>query len=163
MKPQNKRKIVNDPVYGFINIPHSIVFDLIEHRYFQRLRYIRQLGLTGLVYPGAVHSRFQHALGAMHLMGLAIEVLRQKGHEISDAEAEAANIAILLHDIGHGPFSHALEFSIVSGVSHEKLSVLIMEQMNRDFGGKLDLAIELFSQQYPKISASISFEPIRYG
>ncbi|HOE04761.1 MAG TPA: HD domain-containing protein [Bacteroidales bacterium] len=150
MDSHAKNKIVNDPVYGFINIPHGIVYDLIEHRYFQRLRYIRQLGLTGLVYPGAVHTRFQHALGAMHLMGLAIDVLRHKGHSISDAEAEAALVAILLHDIGHGPFSHALEFSIVPGVSHEKLSVMMMEQMNRDFDGKLELAIRLFSQQYPK-------------
>ncbi|HPG72739.1 MAG TPA: HD domain-containing protein, partial [Bacteroidales bacterium] len=109
MKTLNKKKIVNDPVYGFINIPHSIVFDLIEHSYFQRLRRIRQLGMTELVYPGAVHSRFQHALGAMHLMTLAIEVLKQKGNAITDEEAEAACIAILLHDIGHGPFSHALE------------------------------------------------------
>ncbi len=150
MKTQNKKKIINDPVYGFINIPSRIIFDIIEHPYFQRLRYIKQLGLTGLVYPGAVHTRFQHALGAMHLMGLAIDVLRQKGHKISEEEAEAANIAILLHDIGHGPFSHALEFSIAQGYSHEKMSAIIIEKLNQEFNGKLNLALELFNQTYHK-------------
>jgi HD superfamily phosphohydrolase len=115
----NKKKIINDPVYGFISIPTELVFDLIEHRYFQRLRYIKQLGMTHLVYPGALHTRFHHAIGAMHLMGMAIEVLRNKGYAISREEEEAVIIAILLHDIGHGPFSHALEEVIVEDISHE--------------------------------------------
>jgi len=146
----NKRKIVNDPVYGFINIPNSIVYDLIEHPYFQRLRRIKQLGLTNLVYPGAFHTRFQHALGAMHLTTLAIEVLRQKGHVISDEEAEAALIAILLHDIGHGPYSHALEYCIIPGISHEELSLAIMNELNTVFNGRLSLAIDLFQGKYHK-------------
>ncbi len=159
---------MNDPVYGFINIPHSIVFDLIEHSYFQRLRRIRQLGMTELVYPGAVHSRFQHALGAMHLMTLAIEVLKQKGNAITDEEAEAACIAILLHDIGHGPFSHALESNIVSGVSHEQLSLLLMQQINSEFNNKLQLAIELFRGKYHKkflhqlISSQLDMDRLDY-
>lgn len=168
MKTLNKKKIVNDPVYGFINIPHSIVFDLIEHSYFQRLRRIRQLGMTELVYPGAVHSRFQHALGAMHLMTLAIEVLKQKGNAIPDEEAEAACIAILLHDIGHGPFSHALESNIVSGVSHEQLSLLLMQKINSEFNNKLQLAIELFRGKYHKkflhqlISSQLDMDRLDY-
>ena len=117
----NKLKIVNDPIYGFITIPYEIVFDIIEHPYYQRLRRIKQLGLTSLVYPGALHTRFHHAMGAMYLMGEAIEVLRAKGIEINDAEAEGVTLAILLHDIGHGPFSHALETSIVNGISHEDI------------------------------------------
>jgi len=112
----NKKKIINDPVYGFISIPTDLIFDLIEHPYFQRLRYIKQLGMTHLVYPGALHTRFHHALGALHLMGLAVETLRYKGQIITGAEEEAVSIAILLHDVGHGPFSHALEQVIVSGV-----------------------------------------------
>ncbi|WP_449435753.1 HD domain-containing protein [Pedobacter steynii] len=131
----NKKKIINDPVYGFINIPSEIVFDLISHPYFQRLRYIKQLGMTHLVYPGALHTRFHHALGAMHLMGLAIEILRSKGHKINSEEEEAATIAILLHDIGHGPFSHALEYSLAHGIKHEDISMLIMEKLNAEFGG----------------------------
>ncbi len=145
-----KRKIFNDPVYGFVTVPSELVFRLIDHPYFQRLRRIRQLGLTNLVYPGALHTRFHHAMGAMHLMDQAIEVIRSKGHTITDAEAEAANIAILLHDIGHGPFSHALENSIVHHVTHEDISGLIMDRLNVELGGKLDLAIKIFRNQYKK-------------
>lgn len=143
-------KIINDPLYGFITIPFELVFKLIEHPYFQRLRRIRQLGMTHLVYPGAHHTRFHHALGAMHLMGAAIEVLRSKGHTISVEEAEAVSIAILLHDIGHGPFSHALEDSIVPGIKHEELSKLFMDRLNEEFGGALTLAITIFQNEYPK-------------
>lgn len=146
----NKRKIVNDPVYGFINIPYAILYDLIEHPYFQRLRRIQQLGLTNYVYPGANHTRFQHALGAVHLMEQAIAVLRSKNQEITEDEAEGVMIAILLHDIGHGPFSHALESSIVPDVSHEKMSLLFMLELNRQFDGRLSLAIEIFRNQYHK-------------
>ena len=133
----NKRKIINDPVYGFINIPGDFIFDLIEHPWFQRLRNIKQLGLTSFVYPGANHSRFQHCLGAMHLMDQAITTLRSKGVEISREEEEAAIIAILLHDTGHGPFSHALENSIITGISHEDLSLLLMKKLNETFNGRL--------------------------
>jgi len=146
----NKRKIVNDPVYGFINIPYPILYDLIEHRYFQRLRRIQQLGLTNYVYPGANHTRFQHGLGALYLMEQAIAVLRSKGEDITEEEAEGVMIAILLHDIGHGPFSHALENSIVSDVSHEKLSLLFMKELNRQFNGQLNIAIEIFQNRYHK-------------
>ena len=146
----NKHKIINDPVYGFIKLPYNIVFDLIEHRYFQRLRRIRQLGMTHYVYPGANHTRFQHAIGAMHLMGLAIDVIRSKGHEISEVEAEAVTIAILLHDIGHGPFSHSLEHSLIKGVSHEKVGLMFMEMLNKEFNGKLSTAIQIFQNKYPK-------------
>ena len=140
----NKKKIINDPVYGFISIPTDLLFDLIEHPYFQRLRYIKQLGMTHLVYPGALHTRFHHALGAMHLMGMAIESLRNKDLEISEEEEEAVTIAILLHDIGHGPFSHALEDSIVTGISHEDISSLLMEKLNDQFHGRLSMAISIF-------------------
>jgi len=146
----NKKKIINDPVYGFISIPSAIIFDLISHPYFQRLRYIKQLGMTHLVYPGALHTRFHHALGAMHLMSLAIEVLKGKGHSITPEEEEAATIAILLHDIGHGPFSHALEHSLVEGIKHEDISMFIMEQLNREFDGKLTFAIDIFRGRYHK-------------
>jgi len=146
----NKKKIINDPVYGFINIPSELIFDLISHPFFQRLRYIKQLGMTHLVYPGALHTRFHHALGAMHLMSLAIEILRSKGHDITKTEEEAATVAILLHDIGHGPFSHALEHSLVKGIHHEDISMLIMEKLNREFKGKLSTAIEIFTGKYPK-------------
>ena len=146
----NQLKIVNDPIYGFIRLPSERVFLLIEHPYFQRLRRIRQLGMTHLVYPGALHTRFHHALGAMHLMGEAVEVLRSKGHLISAEEAEAVTIAILLHDIGHGPFSHALEDSIVPGIRHEELSSLFMDRLNRDFDSALQLALTIFRDQYPK-------------
>lgn len=146
----NRRKIVNDPVYGFVTIQSELLFQLIEHPLFQRLRRIRQLGLTSLVYPGALHTRFHHALGSMHLMTEAIETLKLKGIEISDTEAESAQIAILLHDIGHGPFSHSLEHSIVKGMTHEDLSVLIMHKLNHEFNGKLDLAISIFQNSYHK-------------
>jgi len=144
----NKRKIINDPVYGFINIPGDFIFDLIEHPWFQRLRNIRQLGLTSFVYPGAVHSRFQHCLGALHLMDNALRTLKDKGVEITTEEEEAVLIAILLHDAGHGPFSHALETSIINGISHEDLSLLMMKKLNETYNGKLDLAIEIFKGTY---------------
>lgn len=150
MTIHNKRKIINDPVYGFITIPNDLIFDLIEHPYFQRLRRIKQLGLTGLVYPGAIHTRFQHALGAMHLMMQAVEVLRLKGIEISHEEEQATIIAILLHDIGHGPFSHALENSIVHNMNHEMLTLLFFEELNTQFEGQLTLAIDIFKNQYSK-------------
>ncbi len=146
----NKKKIINDPVYGFITIPSELVYDLIQHPYVQRLRYIKQLGMTHLVYPGALHTRFHHALGAMHIMGLAVETIRSKGQAISHEEEEAVIIAILLHDIGHGPFSHALEHTIVEGVSHEHISALLMNNLNRQFGGRLSLAMEVFNNRYPK-------------
>jgi uncharacterized protein len=146
----NKRKIINDPVYGFISIPGDFVFDLIEHPWFQRLRNIKQLGLTSFVYPGATHSRFQHGLGALHLMNMAIATLRSKGALISAAEEEATLIAILLHDSGHGPFSHALENSIISGISHEDISLLLMRKLNEQFYGRLDLAIEIFTGTYSR-------------
>ena len=146
----NKLKIINDPVYGFINLPFEIIFDLIEHPWFQRLRRIQQLGFTNLVYPGAIHTRFHHALGAMHLMTQAINVLRSKGISISDTEAVGVTIAILLHDVGHGPFSHALEKSIVKNTDHEELSLLFMQQLNEQFDGKLSMAIEIFKNEYPK-------------
>jgi len=144
----NKRKIINDPVYGFINIPGDFIFDLIEHPWFQRLRNIRQLGLTSFVYPGAVHSRFQHCLGALHLMDNALRTLKSKGVEIKSEEEEAVLIAILLHDAGHGPFSHALETSIINGISHEDISLLMMKKLNETFNGKLDLSIEIFKGTY---------------
>lgn len=146
----NKRKIFNDPIYGFVSLPYEIIYDLIEHPYFQRLRRIKQLGLTNLVYPGALHTRFHHAMGAMHLMGEAIDVIRSKGTEITDEEAKAVTIAILLHDIGHGPFSHALEHSIVSNISHEAISELFMYRLNKEFNGELTLAIKIFQNKYHK-------------
>ncbi len=146
----NKRKIINDPVYGFITIPNSLIFDLIEHPFFQRLRRINQLGLTHLVYPGALHTRFHHAIGTMHLMCEAIDVLRSKGHVITEKEAEASTIAILLHDIGHGPFSHVLENSIVDDVSHENISEFFMNALNKIFEGKLTMALKIFKNTYHK-------------
>lgn len=146
----NKRKIFNDPVHGFIAIPNELVFDIIEHPFFQRLRQIRQLGLTPLVYPGALHTRFHHALGAMHLMGIAIDTLRQKGNEITPLEEDAAKLAILMHDIGHGPYSHSLENSIVYGLTHEELSLMFMNRLNEQFGGRLTDAISIFRDTYPK-------------
>jgi HD superfamily phosphohydrolase len=146
----NKKKIINDPVYGFISIPTELVFDLIEHPYFQRLRYIKQLGMTHLVYPGALHSRFHHALGAMHLMSLALNTLCDKGQNLTSEEEEAVMIAILLHDIGHGPFSHALEKNIVQGIDHEDISTLLMNKLNEQFNGRLSMAIEIFNDTYPK-------------
>ena len=144
----NKKKIFNDPVYGFVTIPTEFLFDLIEHPYFQRLRRIQQLGLTGFVYPGALHTRFHHALGAMHLMSLALRTLKDKGVKISAVEGEAALAAILLHDVGHGPLSHALETAIFQDVPHEQLSLFLMERLNKEFHGKLDLAIEIFKGTY---------------
>ncbi|WP_139959109.1 HD domain-containing protein [Flavicella sediminum] len=149
-KKTNKLKILNDPIYGFITIPNALIFDLIEHPYFQRLRRISQMGLSYLVYPGAHHTRFHHAIGCMHLMQKTVATLQAKGVEISDEEATALNIAILLHDIGHGPFSHALEHSIVSGISHEEISLLYMRELNEQFDGKLRLAIEIFEGKYPR-------------
>lgn len=147
---RNKKKIINDPLYGFITLPFDIIYDIIEHPYFQRLRRIRQLGLTSMVYPGAYNTRFHHAIGAMHLAMEAVTVLRSKGHEISEEEKEALAIAILLHDIGHGPFSHALEYTLVKDITHEELSMLFMKRLNIAFDGKLDLAIDIFTDQHPK-------------
>jgi hypothetical protein len=146
----NKKKIFNDPVYGFISIPDAFIFDLIEHPYMQRLRRIMQLGMSHLVYPGALHTRFHHVLGAMHLMTLAISTIRRKGHEITEDEERAVLIAILLHDIGHGPFSHALEYDIVSGVSHEAISGFFIERLSKEFGNDLDHALQIFENTYPK-------------
>lgn len=146
----NKKKIFNDPVYGFITVPSELLFDVIEHPYFQRLRRIKQLGLTDFVYPGALHTRFHHALGAMHLMDQALHTLRSKNNQISDKECEASLLAILLHDVGHGPFSHALETSIFNGVHHEYLSLHLMHQLNNHFNGQLDLAIKIFNGTYPR-------------
>lgn len=146
----NKRKILNDPVYGFITLPAGLVFELINHPFFQRLNRIRQLGLTYLVYPGALHTRFNHAIGAMHLMDEATEILKQKGASMDPQEKEGALVAILLHDIGHGPFSHALEHSLIHGVSHETISLRLMEQLNQETNGALQLAIDIFRNQYEK-------------
>lgn len=146
----NKKKIINDPIYGFISLPNDIIFDLAEHPYFQRLRRIKQLGMTHLVYPGALHTRFHHSIGATHLMSKAISVLRKKGVEISSSEETAVLVAILLHDIGHGPFSHTLEHDIVKGVSHEELSLLFMRRLSSIFDNQLDLAILIFQDKYHK-------------
>lgn len=166
----NKRKIINDPVFGFLSIPNELIYDVLQHPYVQRLNRIRQLGLSYLVYPGALHSRFGHSLGAMHLMHEAINSLRLKGVEITDEEATAAMIAILLHDIGHGPFSHVLEHTLVDGVTHEDISLLMMERINEDLyklrveslelreveeskvesHKPLDMAISIFKNEYPK-------------
>lgn len=145
-----KSKIFNDPLYGFISIHRGIIYQVIEHPWFQRLRRINQLGLTNVVYTGANHSRFQHTLGAYHLMNQAIAVIRSKGHEVTDAEAEGVYLAILLHDIGHGPFSHTLEHSIIEGVSHEDISIQFMKALSVEFDGALDLAIEIFTNTYHK-------------
>lgn len=145
-----KRKIINDPVFGFINIPNDFLYNIIQHPYFQRLNRIKQLGLSSFVYPGAQHTRMLHSLGAMFLMGEAIAQLRLTGQEITADEEDAARACMLLHDIGHGPFSHTLEHSIVAGVSHEALSLLMMEQINKDMNGKLNMAIAIFKNKYPK-------------
>ncbi|RYC72070.1 HD domain-containing protein [Spirosoma sordidisoli] len=150
MAAPNKKKILNDPVYGFITIPTELLFDLVEHPYFQRLRRIKQLGLSEYVYPGALHTRFHHALGAMHLMGQAMQTLQSKGHRISDAECEAAQIGILLHDIGHGPFSHVLECCLLDNVPHEEISLLLMHDLNEQMGGRLSLAIRMFEGTYER-------------
>lgn len=164
----NKKKIVNDPIYGFVSIPDDLHFDIIEHPYFQRLRRIKQVSLTNLVYPGANHTRFAHSLGAMHLIRRAIQLLRGKGYDISDEELEAASLAILLHDSGHGPFSHTLENSIVEGITHEDLSLLLMKKFNELHDGRLDLAIKIFTGQYEKgflsklISSQLDVDRIDY-
>ena len=144
----NKKKIINDPVYGFVTFRSDLLFDIVSHPFFQRLRHIKQLGLTDLVYPGALHTRFQHALGAMHLMGRVLDHLRQKKIDISDSEFEAAQIAILLHDIGHGPLSHALEDSLLQGIRHESVSYLMMSELNDEFNGALTLALKIFRNSY---------------
>lgn len=150
MKTLPKLKIINDPIYGFITIPSQLVYELIEHKYFQRLRRVSQMGFTYIVYPGAHHTRFHHALGAMFLMQKVVQVLQSKKVKISTSEEEALYIAILLHDIGHGPFSHAMENSIVEGVSHEYISLQFMEVLNMEFDQKLSLAIEIFKNEYSR-------------
>jgi uncharacterized protein len=146
----NKKKTINDPIYGFITLPNDLFYDIISHPYFQRLRFVKQLGLTDFVYPAALHTRFQHALGASHLMGKALDALRQKGIEISTAEYQASQLAVLLHDIGHGPFSHALEESLLANIHHESISYLFMEKLNEETGGALDLAIRIFRNSYER-------------
>lgn len=146
----NKKKIIKDPVYGFITVHSPFILEIIEHPFFQRLRRIKQLGLTDLVYPGAIHTRFNHALGAMHLMTLALDTIRSKGHDISEEEYEAAVIAVLLHDIGHGPFSHVLEKYLLNHVDHEFLSILIMEELNKEMNGRLALSIKIFKNEYER-------------
>jgi HD superfamily phosphohydrolase len=146
----NKKKIINDPVYGFVSIPSGFIFDLIQHPYFQRLRYIKQVSMTHLVYPGALHTRFQHVIGAMHLMQLAIDTLRSKDVSISEEEEESALVAILLHDIGHGPFSHSLEHTLIEGVSHEVISSMLMDRLNIEFNERLSLAITIFNDKYSR-------------
>ena len=145
-----ERKIINDPVFGFINIPKGLLYDIVRHPLLQRLTRIKQVGLSSVVYPGAQHTRFQHSLGAFHLMSEAITQLASKGNFIFDSEAEAVQAAILLHDIGHGPFSHVLEDTIVKGVSHEEISLMLMERMNKEMNGQLSLAIQIFKDEYPK-------------
>ena len=144
----NKLKIINDPVHGFIKIPYEIIFDIMEHRCFQRLRRISQTGLLSLIFPGATHTRFHHAIGAMHLMFNALEILKQKGVKISTEEEKGAMLAVLLHDVGHGPFSHALENILMDNWHHEKLSLLLMEQLNEEFSGELMIAIQMFQGKY---------------
>ncbi len=168
MSHTNKLKILNDPIYGFITIPSEFIFDILEHPHFQRLRRISQLGLTYLVYPGAYHTRFHHALGALHLMQEAVSILKRKGTEISPEEEEAVYLAILLHDIGHGPFSHALENSIIPNISHEDLSLEFMRSLNQEFNGKLTLAIEIFQNKYHRkflhqlISSQLDMDRLDY-
>jgi HD superfamily phosphohydrolase len=164
----NKKKIINDPVYGFISIQSDLIYDLIQTPYFQRLRYIKQLGLSDLVYPGAQHTRFHHALGAMHLMTRVLKNLELKGVQISEAEAEAAQIAILLHDVGHGPLSHALEQTLLKEVKHESLSYLFMKQLNTQFHGALTLALQIFRNSYSRkffhqlISSQLDIDRLDY-
>ena len=150
MSDSNKKKIVNDPIYGFVSIPDELHFDIIEHPYFQRLRRIKQVSMTNMVYPSANHTRFAHSLGAMHLMHRAIQLLRSKGTEITEEEEQAASLAILLHDVGHGPFSHTLENSIMRGISHEEISLEIMKKFNALNDGKLEMALDIFTDRYPK-------------
>jgi uncharacterized protein len=146
----DKRKIINDPVFGFINLPTGFLYEVFQHPYLHRLSRIRQLGMSPYVYPGAQHTRFQHTTGAMHLMNEALNHLRSKGHEILPEEAEAVTAAILLHDIGHGPFSHVLEHNLIRGIDHENISLMLMKRMNQEFNGKLELAIRIFTDNYPK-------------
>ncbi|MCD7971513.1 MAG: HD domain-containing protein [Candidatus Azobacteroides sp.] len=146
----NKRKIINDPVFGFINIPSEFIYQLIQHPFFQRLNRIKQLGLASFVYPGAQHTRFQHSLGAMHLTYEAIAILRSKGHEITQEEANGVLGAILLHDVGHGPFSHVLEYTIVKNIHHEDISLCMMKKINEEMDGQLDISLAIFNDEYPK-------------
>ncbi len=162
------RKIINDPVFGFINIPKGLLYDIVQHPLLQRLTRIKQLGLSSVVYPGAQHTRFQHSLGAFYLTSEAITQLTAKGNFIFDSEAEAVQAAILMHDIGHGPFSHVLENTLVKGVTHEDISLLLMEQINKDVKGQLNLAIQIFKDQYPKkflhqlISSQLDMDRLDY-
>ena len=164
----NDAKIINDPVFGFIQIPRGLLYDIVRHPLFQRLNRINQLGLASVVYPGARHTRFQHSLGAFHLMSEAILSLQQKGHFIFDSEAEAVKAAILMHDIGHGPFSHVLEDTLISGISHEDISLLMMEQINSDLDNRLNLAISIFKDEYHKrflhqlISSQLDMDRLDY-
>ena len=164
----NNPKIINDPVFGFIKIPRGLLYGIVEHPLFQRLNRINQLGLASVVYPGARHTRFQHSLGAFHLMTEAVRSLLEKGHFIFDSEAEAVEAAILMHDIGHGPFSHVLENTLIHGISHEDISLLMMEQINRDLAGQLNLAISIFKGDYPKnflhqlISSQLDMDRLDY-
>ena len=164
----NNSTIINDPVFGFIKIPRGLLYDIVRHPLFQRLNRINQLGLASVVYPGARHTRFQHSIGAFHLMSEAILSLQQKGHFIFDSEAEAVEAAILMHDIGHGPFSHVLENTLITGISHEDISLLMMEQINRDLGQQLGMAISIFRDQYPKrflhqlISSQLDMDRLDY-
>ena len=163
-----ERKIINDPVFGFINIPKGLLYDIVRHPLLQRLTRIKQVGLSSVVYPGAQHTRFQHSLGAFYLMSEAITQLTSKGNFIFDSEAEAVQAAILLHDIGHGPFSHVLEDTIVQGVSHEEISLMLMERMNKEMNGQLSLAIQIFKDEYPKrflhqlVSAQLDMDRLDY-
>ena len=150
MPSGNKSKLINDPLHGFVTLPSALVYDVVQHPYFQRLRRIRQLGMSEWVYPGATHTRFHHALGAMNLMVKALDTLRGKGVEITDEEKEAAILGILMHDIGHGPYSHTLEYTLAQGVNHEDISIMLMERMNTEFGGALRLAIDIFRGDYHK-------------
>ena len=161
-------KIINDPVFGFIRVPRGLMLDIVRHPAFYRLSRIKQLGGANIVYPGAQHTRFQHSLGAFYLMGKAIQSLQLKGHFIFDSEAEAVQAAILLHDIGHGPFSHVLEHTLIHGVSHEDISLMVMEQMNEEMRGRLTLAIKIFKDEYPKrflhqlISSQLDMDRLDY-
>jgi len=150
MPSGNKSKLINDPLHGFVTLPSALVYDVVQHPYFQRLRRIRQLGMSEWVYPGATHTRFHHALGAMNLMVKALDTLRGKGVDITDEEKEAAILGILMHDIGHGPYSHTLEYTLAQGVNHEDISIMLMERMNVEFGGALRLAIDIFRGDYQK-------------
>ncbi len=164
----NDYKVINDPVFGFIKVPRGLLIDIVKHRLFQRLSRIKQLGMASVVYPGAQHTRFQHSLGAFHLMSEAILSLQQKGIFIFDSEAEALKAAILLHDVGHGPFSHVLEHTLISGISHEQISLMMMEEMNREMQGRLTLAIKIFKDDYPKrflhqlISSQLDMDRLDY-